>query len=299
MKKYTQNENYSYRPGGKINKKSLNKREFGTDITVQTAQVLKLDPSEAVDPLLLGDYVGEIYKFLHSTEEIFMPSPEYLSFQEDIDEKMRGTLIDWLFEVHFQFELQEETLFLTVNILDRYLEKIKVSRQDLQLVGVTSMLIACKYEEKFFPELSDFVYITDNTYQRLDILQTEQKILKCLEFQLTAPTILSFFERYTRICKFDYYSYCIGLYLIELALLEYSFLGYKPSSVAAAAVYLSKKIVKNALGSVKKNPNHEKISSCARDLIKLLQDTDLDYCKSARKKFSKEKYHQVSKIQIQ
>jgi hypothetical protein len=90
--------------------------------------------------------------------------------QTDINEKMRAILVDWLIEVHYKFKLMPETLFLTVNLIDRFLEKIDVVRTKLQLVGVTAMLIACKYEEIYAPEVRDFVYITDKAYTREEIL---------------------------------------------------------------------------------------------------------------------------------
>lgn len=83
---------------------------------------------------------------------------------------MRAILIDWLIEVHFKFKLLPETLFLTINLIDRYLERVIVNRTKLQLVGVTSMLIASKYEEIYAPEVRDFVYITDNAYTKEEIL---------------------------------------------------------------------------------------------------------------------------------
>lgn len=83
---------------------------------------------------------------------------------------MRAILIDWLVEVHLKFKLVPETLYLTVNLIDRYLEKEQVNRQKLQLVGVTSMMIASKYEEIYPPIIKDFVYITDNAYTKEEIL---------------------------------------------------------------------------------------------------------------------------------
>lgn len=100
-----------------------------------------------------------------------MASYGYMERQEDINEKMRAILIDWLIEVHLKFKLVPESLFLTVNLIDRYLEKETVNRQKLQLVGVTAMLIACKYEEIYPPIVKDFVYITDNAYTKEEILQ--------------------------------------------------------------------------------------------------------------------------------
>jgi hypothetical protein len=86
---------------------------------------------------------------------------------------MRAILIDWLIEVHLKFKLLPETLFLTVNLIDRFLEKAVIQRTKLQLVGVTSMLIASKYEEIYAPEVRDFVYITDKAYSKEEILKME------------------------------------------------------------------------------------------------------------------------------
>ena len=89
-----------------------------------------------------------------------------MSAQTDINASMREILVDWLIEVHLKFKLLPETLYLTVNLIDRYLEKQNVLRNKLQLVGVTAMLIASKYEEISPPIVTDFVYITDNAYDK-------------------------------------------------------------------------------------------------------------------------------------
>lgn len=77
---------------------------------------------------------------------------------------MRGLLLAWLVEVHLKFKLLPETLFITVNLIDRFTERVNVKRNEYQLVGVTAMLIASKYEEIHPPVVSDFEYITDNSY---------------------------------------------------------------------------------------------------------------------------------------
>lgn len=63
----------------------------------------------------------EIFNFLKETEGLNMPSGRAMQFQEDVNEKMRSILIDWLVEVHLKFKLVPETLYLTVNLIDRYL----------------------------------------------------------------------------------------------------------------------------------------------------------------------------------
>ena len=81
---------------------------------------------------------------------------DYMVSQTDINSKMRAILIDWLIDVHRKFELMPETLYLTVNIVDRYLSMRNISRKLLQLVGMSSMIIACKYEEVYAPHVSFF-----------------------------------------------------------------------------------------------------------------------------------------------
>ena len=83
---------------------------------------------------------------------------------------MRAILIDWLVEVHLKFKLLQETLFLTINIIDRFLERVTLSKSKLQLLGVTALFIASKYEEIYPPELKDFIYITDRAYSKEELL---------------------------------------------------------------------------------------------------------------------------------
>ena len=159
--------------------------------------------------------------------------------QDDINEKMRAILIDWLIEVHLKFKLLPETLFLTVNLIDRYLEKEQIPRTKLQLVGVTSMLIASKYEEIYAPEVRDFVYITDKAYTREEILKMEYSILQALDFNITTPSTYRFLERFCKISNADTPLFNLARYLIELPLIEYKMLKYTPSNLAASALFLA------------------------------------------------------------
>jgi len=81
--------------------------------------------------------------------------------QSEINIKMRLILVEWLIEVHLKFKLLPETLFLTINLIDRYCMVKDVLKNEYQLLGVTAMLIASKYEEIYPPEIRDFVHITD------------------------------------------------------------------------------------------------------------------------------------------
>lgn len=89
---------------------------------------------------------------------------------------MRAILVDWLVEVSQEYKLVSETLFLAINYIDRFLSQGAVPRRKLQLVGITCMLIAAKYEEIYAPQIDEFCYITDNTYTRDEMLAMEQQV---------------------------------------------------------------------------------------------------------------------------
>eukprot|EP00262_Sarcandra_glabra_P021838 TRINITY_DN939_c1_g1_i1.p1 TRINITY_DN939_c1_g1~~TRINITY_DN939_c1_g1_i1.p1 ORF type:complete len:153 (+),score=10.43 TRINITY_DN939_c1_g1_i1:276-734(+) len=113
---------------------------------------------------------------------------DYMDSQTEINEKMRAILADWLIEVHNKFDLMPKTLYLTLHIVDRYVSMKTVPRRELQLVGITAMLISCKYEEIWAPEINDFVCISHRAYSREQILAMEKVMLNKLEWSLTVPT---------------------------------------------------------------------------------------------------------------
>nr|AAM95610.1 cyclin A-like protein [Nicotiana tabacum] len=95
---------------------------------------------------------------------------------------MRGVLVDWLVEVAEEYKLLSDTLYLAVSYIDRFLSTKVIPRQKLQLLGVSSMLIASKYEEINPPHVEDFCYITDNTYTKEDVVKMEADVLQSLKF---------------------------------------------------------------------------------------------------------------------
>jgi Cyclin, N-terminal domain len=124
-------------------------------------QICEEDQDAYGKPQLVAEFQGDIFKFLMRSEQLTQSQMGYISEQPDISERMRAILVDWLIEVHLKFKLRAETLFLTVNLIDRFLSRAKVERSKLQLVGVTAMMLASKYEEIYPPQVADFAYITD------------------------------------------------------------------------------------------------------------------------------------------
>ncbi len=123
-----------------------------------------VDERDIDDPLCVTSYVQDMYEHFRSKEIATSVRPVYMEDQPFIDERCRSIVVDWLVEVHMKFKLELETLYLTINITDRYLAKAEVKKLKLQLVGVTALLIASKYEEIYPPELRDLVYICDKAY---------------------------------------------------------------------------------------------------------------------------------------
>ncbi|KAK8678581.1 hypothetical protein V6N13_144078 [Hibiscus sabdariffa] len=207
--------------------------------------------AESDDPQMCGHYVSDIYKYLHQMEADpkRRPLPDYIEkVQKDVSTNMRGILVDWLVEVAEEYKLVSDTLYISVSYIDRYLSLNALSRQKLQLLGVSSMLIASKYEEINPPNVDDFCYITDNTYRKEEVVKMEADILKALNFELGNPTVKTFLRRFTRVAQEDYEDCSLkleflGCYLSELSLLDYGCVKFLPSIVASSVMFLARFII--------------------------------------------------------
>eukprot|EP00525_Craspedostauros_australis_P009782 CAMPEP_0198111902 /NCGR_PEP_ID=MMETSP1442-20131203/3826_1 /TAXON_ID= /ORGANISM="Craspedostauros australis, Strain CCMP3328" /LENGTH=226 /DNA_ID=CAMNT_0043768507 /DNA_START=123 /DNA_END=803 /DNA_ORIENTATION=- len=130
-------------------------------------------------------------------------------------------------------------MYLCVNIIDRYLSVVQIPRQKLQLVGVTALLVACKYEELFPMEVKDCVYITDRAYTKDEVVMMEAHIAKKLKFRLSAPTAFQFLQRMLVITGSGRDVRNLANYYSERMLQEYSAIRFRPSLVAVASISLA------------------------------------------------------------
>ncbi|XP_031565308.1 G2/mitotic-specific cyclin-B-like isoform X2 [Actinia tenebrosa] len=209
-------------------------------------KVEDIDREDFNNPQLCAEYVNEIMRYLRAMERKYSVSPDYMNSQKEVNEKMRTILVDWLIQVHTRFHLLQETLYLTISIIDRFLANYQVTKQNLQLVGVSAMLLASKYEEMYAPEIGDFVYITDNAYTKRQIRQMEAQIFKTLEFNLGKPLCLHFLRRNSKAGGVDAQKHTLAKYLMEITLLDYGSIQFLPSEIAAAALCLSMKLLDNS-----------------------------------------------------
>jgi len=255
------------------------------------------------NPQLVCHVAKQIFAYLKENETEYLPKANYMGTQEDINEKMRAILVDWLVDVNVKFKLVPECLFMTWNIIDRYLTLKKVTRHKLQLVGVSALLIACKYEEIYPPALKEFVAICDKAYTSVEILEMEADVLNVLDFKLTHTSPLRFLERYSLIGDIESKAQMFAKYLIETTMLEYSMLKYKNSLLAAGAVFLVNKIFKKH-GWTKVLEHHTGYSEadvkpCAKDLYFTMQNSEKLVLHAVKRKFSSPKYMEVSKYRIE
>lgn len=198
------------------------------------------------NPQLCAEYAQEIDAHLREAETRTRPKPNYMRKQTDLDARMRAILIDWLMEVAQEYKMVDETVYLAVNYIDRFLSQMAVLRGKLQLVGTAAMLISSKFEEIYAPEVSEFVYITDDTYSRQQVLRMENLMIKTLGFDFCAVTPLDFLNRFLRSLQTtDSKVRKMARFLCDISLVEYSMVQYAPSMVATAACVYSNYIVNN------------------------------------------------------
>jgi hypothetical protein len=174
--------------------------------------------------------------------------------QADVTRKMRAILVDWLVMVCVRFSLKTETFFITVGIIDKFLQKEQVGRLHLQLLGATALMIAGKYEEIYPPLVNDYKFICAGSYTGEQILDMEAKIVKALGFGFSFTTSFNFLqlllqqpslkEKIPEAANPGSEFYQLALYCLEIATQEYKISqGYRPLILAASAIYISQKIL--------------------------------------------------------
>ncbi len=221
------------------------------NLTAQAAEVKQafqeavadLDAEDHDDPLMVAEYVVEIFEYLQNLEQTTMPNPDYMDHQEHLEWHLRGVLVDWLIEVHTRFHLLPETLFLAVNIIDRFLSTRVVELDKLQLVGITAMFIASKYEEVLSPHVQNFKHVADDGFSEEEILKAERFVLSALNYDLSYPNPMNFLRRISKADNYDIQTRTLGKYLLEISLLDHRFMKYSPSQIAAASMYLARLIL--------------------------------------------------------
>ena len=242
-----------------------------------------------------GEYLNEIYSnLLYDEKEIKLkPKIGYMKKQNDINEQMRAILIDWLIEVHYRFRLKSETLFQTVWIIDTYLSIYPIIRARLQLLGIASLLISCKSQEIYYPQLNELIDITDGAYIKDELIEMETHVLKVLNFNIVSPTSNDFYNIIAKAFNFDNRQYCLGKYFLESSLIDYQMIKYSSSVIAVSCAYIVMKFfgINNykclySNDVIKENCPQKVIKDAAREICFLVKNLSQSTLKAVKDKYS-------------
>lgn len=256
-----------------------------------------LDEEDLEDPLMVSEYVVEIFQYLNKLELDTLPDKNYFTWQKNLKPRMRSILVDWIVEVHMRFRLLPETLFLAINLMDRFMSKEIVQVDKLQLLATGSLFIAAKYEEVYSPSIKNYAYVTDGGFTEDDILGAERFILEVLQFNLSYPNPMNFLRRISKADDYDIQSRTIGKYLLEISIIDYRFIGLLPSLCSALAMYVLRKM----LGRFEWNGNlihysggytEEDMKQCCEMLIEYLVSPIVH--EEFFKKYASKKFFKVS-----
>ncbi|XP_059442101.1 G2/mitotic-specific cyclin S13-7-like [Corylus avellana] len=208
-----------------------------------------------------------------------------------LNEKLRVIVVDWLIQVHMDFGFEQETLFLAVNVVDRFLSSVVVSVSELKLVTMAALVIACKYGEKRFPSAVEFQDMIPETYftclfeasfTQEEINSMEEKILNKLGWKIMVPTIHSFLVELLRSFGItDRLLKNMAFYFGELAMNDYATTTmHSPSMIAASAIHAARSCMLErshgrewAKTLQKTGYSKRDISSCAKMLLRLAKMT--------------------------
>ena len=201
---------------------------------------------ELWDTSMVAEYGDEIFEYMHDLEVRMAPNARYMEQQTEIQWSMRAVLMDWVIQVHQRFNLLPETLFLTVNYIDRFLSCKVVSLGKLQLVGATAIFVAAKYEEVQCPTIAEIIYMVDNGYSPEELLKAERFMLSMLQFELGWPGPMSFLRRISKADDYDLETRTLAKYFLEVTVMDERFVGCTPSFLAAGAHCMARLMIYGA-----------------------------------------------------
>lgn len=203
-----------------------------------------IEYEEYWDPIMVSEYSNEFFDNLRDNE--FKYSVDPMTIQETQTEFTwddRKYLIQWIIKLHYRFRMTLETLYLTVNIVDRFLSMKHVSPEKTELIGATALFIAAKYEEVHPPNMEQLRYCCGNKFEANTIREAESYIISTLDFELNFGGPLSFLRRISKADLYELEIRTFAKYFLELTLMDHRFIGSPMSWLAVGATYIAKKLI--------------------------------------------------------
>jgi hypothetical protein len=266
--------------------------------------VYDIDAFDMDEPRYMSEYINIIYDVLRELERApgAMLDPNFLSKQKDVSPRHRGMVVDWLMEVSMKCVLRSDTIFLAIQLLDRFMHVRLVPRAKLQLIGATALFVASKFEETYSLPAEELANLSDGDFKKAHLLDMERVMLHSLKWNLTVPTSLLFLRRWGKAAHSDMHQHTLCKFIVELALSEYSVVRYLPSVQAASAVYLSRRMAKiqpswTVTLTHYTGLNEEEVLPCARELNKIVRtETTRDEPKAVVLKYRAPSFYKVATV---
>ncbi|GMT34391.1 hypothetical protein PFISCL1PPCAC_25688, partial [Pristionchus fissidentatus] len=198
------------------------------------------DAENKNDPFNVPDFAFDIFVYYRSREAAFKVG-DYIKKHPKLSKDSRAVLVDWMIEIQETFELNHETLYLAVKLVDIFLQHTKkpVNRSELQLIACASIFISSKYDERQPPLIDDFLYVSEDAFTRPALEEMERNLLETVAFDLGAPLSYSHVRRFAKACKTDMNTLTLSRYILETSLMYYEFVGASESKIAAGAFLLA------------------------------------------------------------
>lgn len=241
------------------------------------SSTLDENDEDTYDVTMVAEYAPEIFNYLHELEHRLAPDPNYMDNQDELRWEMRAVLVDWVVQVHQRFNLLPETLFLTVNYIDRFLSRRRVSLSRFQLVGAVALFIAAKFEEINCPTVREVAYMADNAYTVDEFLKAERFMIDVLEFDMGWPGPMSFLRRTSKADEYDYETRTLAKYFLEVTIMDWRFVASQPSWLAAGAHYLLRKMLNKGPWT----PLHVFYSGYTEEQLRPLARIYMEICQNA------------------
>lgn len=174
-----------------------------------------------------------------------LPDVTSIEIQTEIQWFMRPYLIDFLIEAHGAFNLLPETLFLTINLLDRYCSRRIVYKRHYQLVGCAALLIASKYGDRkeYVPTIGELKCMCCSLYDDDMFTQMEWHVLQTLDWTIGHPTIDGFLRIALIDSPLDLEVEHMARYIAEIAMFSKDFISKHPSDMARSSLALARLIL--------------------------------------------------------
>ncbi|CAD8156126.1 unnamed protein product [Paramecium pentaurelia] len=184
-------------------------------------------------PQLVNLYQQEIYEFLYEKEKS-MGEPNFQMSSTKINDTMRATTVRYIVKLIRCFNLKPETLFQTVDLMDQTIPLLNPEIGELELVSLTCLFIASKYEEIYPPPLAALLRATD--IKAKDVIEMEKEILNKLNFNVISDNTLVWLQLIGEIlgynCKYTEQIKQRCMSLAETSLTSSLFLNHKKSVIA-------------------------------------------------------------------